>query len=393
MRRLQPPNFEPRPLKKADTDLPLYVQLMDDLREHIVNGGLPIGARLPNEIELSEKYEVSRGTIRQAVEALIKEGFIERIHGSGTFIRDWRQVFVPPTANAKRIGLIMVNLAGELSMKIMSGVQQVAKMRGYQLSVTSIEEPSDQQAEQANCIARLLRDNVSGIVIFPVSDITHDTAIADLQRSGTPVVLVDRYLTELDTDYVVSDNFAGGYRATEHLIILGYKRIGFVYERQAGLDTTSVGQRFRGYRAALQQYGIDYDERFVFQNPNSSPEQEHELYREFLMSSHRPDAIFAAKDLIAANVIRAARSCGIRIPDELAIVGFDNLLMTAYMHPPLTTVEQSGVEIGLRAANLLADRIEGYTGALQHVVYPTTLVVRESCGARMQVRKQLGSKP
>ncbi|NDJ76072.1 MAG: substrate-binding domain-containing protein [Chloroflexi bacterium] len=375
------------PLDKTRGGKALYVQLIGELRKHILDGNLPPGARLPTINELSEQYGISPGTVRQATNVLIEEGLVERIQGSGTYVRDWQAESKKEETATKRIGMVIVNLSGELSMKIMDGVEQAAKARGYQLSMTSTSEPHRQQAVQVNDIARLRDDQVAGMIIFPVSDVPSNPALDELKQAGIPVVLVDRYYPEQDTDYVVGDNYSGGYRATEHLIILGHQRIGFVYEYEARLTTTSVWDRWCGYKDALEEYGLDYDEALVFQKPDVSPDDARDLYRDYLLTQ-RPSAVFAVKDLVAVDLLQVAQRAGIRVPEDMALVGFDNLNMAAYLTPTLTTVEQLGVEMGLRAANLLIDRIEGYWAPPQHIVLPVSLIVRESCGARLHVRRR-----
>src|SRR5207302_7667429 len=120
------------------------------------------------------------------------------------------------------------------------GVEQVAKPRGYQISFAFAEE----SAEALSADITRLRTNTAGLIIFPISNMAHDSAIAQLAEDRFPFVLVDRYIPSLDCDYVVSDNRGGGYSATEHLLILGHRRIGFVYSRQGGLLTTSVRDRW-----------------------------------------------------------------------------------------------------------------------------------------------------
>ncbi len=194
-----------------------------------------------------------------------------------------------------------------------------------------------------------------------------------------PLVLVDRYLPDLDCDYVVADNEGGGYRATEHLIILGHTRIGFVYSHKGNLQTTSVRDRFQGYRRALQEYGCPIDETLVYQQ-SPPPHADGEAFGDLLARPDRPSAIFAVNDGIALELLRAAQRRGLRLPEDLALVGFDDLTFAAHLSPPLTTVAQPRMDLGLRAGNLLINRIEGQTGPPRHIELPTSLIVRESCG-------------
>jgi GntR family transcriptional regulator of arabinose operon len=366
----------------------LYTHLIGYFRQRILDGSLAPGAQLPTEFEIAQEHQISRGTVRQAMHALVHEGLIERVQGRGTFVRRLPLMRAPsaPQAAERRIGLVLHYMDGPLDLDILIGVEHAAKSRGYQISFSYAEESLTQQDRD---IARLREDRVAGLIIFPVSDIRHDEAIDQLQADGVPLVLVDRYLPDLDCDYVVADNVSGGYRATEHLIILGHTRIGFVYSSKGSLLTTSVRDRFQGYRRALREYGCPVDETLVYQQQAALPAGG-DAYGDLLARPDRPSAVFAVNDAIAVELLRVAQRRGLRVPEDLALVGFDDLTFAAHLSPPLTTVAQPRMDLGLRAGNLLINRIEGQTGPPRHIELPTSLIVRESCGARLRVRASMG---
>jgi DNA-binding LacI/PurR family transcriptional regulator len=287
-------------------------------------------------------------------------------------------------AAERRIGLVLNRLGGQLDVDILIGVENAAKSRGYQVSFAYAEERLE---EQQRDIARLRADRVAGIIVFPVSDQGHDASVSQLQADGVPCVLVDRYLSELDTDYVTADNTGGSYRATEHLLILGHTRIAFVYGTVGTLRTTSVHDRWEGYRRALLVYGLAYDESLLIQLPPPSNLESQSACDAFMMRPDRPSALVVVNDDMALALLQAAQRCNVRVPEQLAIVGFDDLSFAAHLNPPLTTVAQPRMDMGLRAGNLLINRVEGQDGPRQHVELPTSLVVRMSCGARQRVRR------
>jgi GntR family transcriptional regulator of arabinose operon len=360
-----------------------YAQLISHFRERILDGSLPAGARLPTELELAQEHRISRGTVRQAMSTLVSEGLLERVRGRGTFVRPLPPVAIPaPRAPERRIGLVLAHSGNQLDLDILIGVEHAAKSRGYQVSFAYAEEDLD---ELDRDIARLRADLVAGMIIFPVSDATYDESIWRLAADRIPFVLVDRYFPDLDSDYVVADNIGGGYRATEHLLILGHMRIGFVYASYASMLTTSVRDRWEGYRRALQEYGQPYDEALLFQWPSV---MQADLADHFLLRDDRPSAIFAVNDAVALELLRAAQRVGLRVPEDLALVGFDDLSFVAHLSPPLTTVAQPRMDLGLRAGHLLLNRIEGHGGSPRRIELPTSLIVRESCGARLRVRRR-----
>jgi GntR family transcriptional regulator, arabinose operon transcriptional repressor len=403
-------------LSKKERTKFLHTQLLAYYRERILDGRLPAGTRLPTDGELATQYQISRDTVRQALTLLSHEGLIERVQGRGTFVSQ-------PSSNGssveqlkqKQIGLVLNRtLRTQVNMNLLVGVEQAAKSHGYSVSFTYAE---GNQQQQARDIALLRANHVLGMIIYLTGDITHDTSIQQLQADHVPIVLIDRYLPNQAIDYVGLDNVSGGYRATEHLLILGHRRIGFIFSYEETLRTTSVYERWQGYCKALQTYGIPYEASLVapdlnpcYQAPelplSSIPQDEtpsvsnfrqmqivssshYEGLVEFLKRPDRPSAIFAVNDYVALDVMQAAKAIHLRIPEDLAVVGFDDMEFAAHVNPPLTTIKQPFIDIGLRAGSLLISRLEGIVGAPKHIELPTNLIIRESCGAQLHVKKIL----
>jgi DNA-binding LacI/PurR family transcriptional regulator len=173
------------------------------------------------------------------------------------------------------------------------------------------------------------------------------------------------------------------------LLILGHRRIGFVFSHEETLRTTSVHERWQGYCKALQKYGVPYDETLVVPDFRQPQMDTHVGLVKFLERPDRPDGIFAVNDYVALDVMQAAKAINLRIPEDLAIVGFDDLAFAPHLNPPLTTVMQPFMDIGLRAGTLVIGRIEGIVGAPKHIELPTNLIIRESCGAQLHVKRFL----
>jgi GntR family transcriptional regulator, arabinose operon transcriptional repressor len=375
-------------LSKKERTKILHTQLMTYYRERILDGRLSAGTRLPTDEELAALYQISRDTVRQALALLANEGLIERVQGRGTFVIQPRSNGSPVTQpKQKQIGLVLNRtLRTHLTMNLLVGVEQAAKSHGYNVSFTYAEGEQDQQARD---IARLQANHVLGMIIWAMGDTTHDNSIQQLQTDQFPLILIDRYFPGLAIDYVGSDNIGGGYRATEHLLILGHRRIGFVFAQEETLQTTSVYERWQGYCKALQKYEVPYDETLVVPDVRKLQSGAREGLVEFLQRPDRPSAIFAVNDYIALDVLQAARAIHLRIPEDLAIVGFDDQEFAAHVHPSLTTIKQQFIDIGLRAGTLLINRIEGIAGPPKHIELPTSLIIRESCGAQLHVKKIL----
>jgi GntR family transcriptional regulator of arabinose operon len=361
----------------------LYRQLAEVLMQYFQEDKAQVGSRIPTEFELSTKFGVSRGTVRRALRLLEEGGLIERVPGVGTFLR--HKVMSSYPTGQRRIGVIVPYAQDQLGLNILVGVESVAKYRGYQVVFSFTNENLEQEKED---IRRMRQDGVCGIIIFPVSRLEYDAAIWQLHQDGFPFVLVDRFFPNLDCDYVVADNFGGGYRATEHLIMLGYKEIAFLCHQPDDFRTTSIRDRYQGYLKALADYHLDFQENWLVMIKDESRASEKDalqFYIEYLQHPDHPKAIFTVNDLTAVSLAAAAGRLGIKLPKELAVVGFDNIKMATQLPCPLTTIQQERTELGVRAAHLLLGRIDGHIGRPEHIVIPTNLVIRESCGARQRI--------
>jgi len=377
----------------------LYRQVESLIRQTIERDGLRPGDRLPTEVEMCRRYRVSRSTLRHALGLLEIDGLITRTRGRGTFLRDPREPAAPPIAarsappadqsSHRTIGLVFcaTNDADVLQMGILLGAENAAKSHGY--SITFARSGEDEHAE-AEAIARMIRREVNGVIVMPVSNHSTTAGVRHLIERRLPFVLVDRYLTEVDAGYVVSDNAYGFYRLTEHLIILGYRAFRVVNTTQAQLGTTSVRDRYSGFCQALNDYGLGH----LIQPPVTiDPSDDTDVRRHLgewtvLRSpSVKPVAVLAMHDEIAIALMSVAGRMGLKPPDDFALTGFDDLPNVSRLPVPLTTVTQQRVEMGFKAAHLLIDKIEGRTVLNDKIVLPVIFVVRESCGARRLVRE------
>jgi LacI family transcriptional regulator len=192
---------------------------------------------------------------------------------------------------------------------------------------------------------------------------------------GAPVVAVDHNAGSLTLPSVDSDNFEGAVAATEYLLGLGHRRIGFLAGRS---DLESGRLRKHGYRQALETAGLTVDPALI-RVGEFQPESAEDAARQLLGSGERPTAIFAANDVSALATISAAKSLGLRVPDDLSVIGFDNVPESALSDPPLTTIEQPIQQMGFDATLLLLRLIEGEEVPSTHTMLPTKLVVRGSC--------------
>lgn len=360
-------------LDRGENAPPLYIQVSDILRRRILEGVWENGAAIPPEHQLCDEFNIARGTLRQALDKLEQEDLVRREQGRGTFVTWTRARRRPSGLPGNQIAFIVPYVRDTFVATILLGLERGAEAHGFSVVFSHVSNSPD---EQRAALAKFAEQDLAGIVLYPV-DSVHVEPVDALVMKGYPIVLVDRYLRGVYTDYIISDHFGGALRATQHLLGLGHRRIAFASWKDPAI---SIEHRAAGYQRALAEAGIPYDPKLTCEvegypiiDPNS--------FCDLLAIDPPVTAVFAANDQIALAIYRAAGKCGRSIPDDLALVGFDNLDIGAHLDTPLTTVAQSPYEIGFKAAEVLSRRINHEVHHPQQIILPTTLIVRQSCGA------------
>jgi DNA-binding LacI/PurR family transcriptional regulator len=377
---------------------PRYIQIAERVRRDINDGTYADGSRLPSEDALARAFGVSRGTVRQALAALTRAGVVETVPGHGSFVRVGQTVTrAPDDGRSHVVGVVIPSVARTRIPDLLDGVEATLRATGYTLLLAS---SGDDRAEEGRQLRRLVRDGVDGLIVYPVDGSSNVPLLRQLVADGLPLVLIDRYLHDLPVESVVADNMGGAYAAVTQLMAAGRERIGLVSTHNLG--TSSIAERRAGYWWAMQQHGRTIDPRLtcadlerVFSWPASdSPEanRNRQALHTYLSGDPRPDAVFAVTDTVAFQVLEAARVLGLAVPDDLAIVGFDNLAYPDYGGVPLTTVDQPRYQIGATAARILLERIHGRTERTERVVLATRLIVRGSCGGQARPEPARGSE-
>jgi len=214
---------------------------------------------------------------------------------------------------------------------------------------------------------------IDGVIVS--SMLMDDPVVKALIESQKPFVLIGRHPTNDEVSYVDVDNYNGAKGAVAHLLRLGRKRVATIMGPQNKIEGVD---RREGYRAALRERGISESSGLIIEG-DFTESGGYESTRRLLL--HQPDAVFAASDIMAVGALRAIRDAGRRVPDDIAVVGFDDIPLAARTDPPLTTVRQPIHRTGILAVETLIDLIEDPQLQPRRVVLTTELVVRKSCGA------------
>jgi DNA-binding LacI/PurR family transcriptional regulator len=360
--------------------IPIHRRIADRLAAAIARGEYQPGSRLPSEARLVRELGVSRGTVRHALATLHSRGLTEAVPSRGTFIRGLAPVRIE--SRRRVVGVVVPSVAMPYVPAVLAGIEDALHEHGYSMLAASNGSSREQQAGR---VKRIVDEGVSGLIVYPIDYEPDPDLFAQLSRSGLPIVLIDRHLIGHPFDAVLSDNVGGAFTAVTHLIERGNRRIAFV--STDNLTTTSVAERLQGYQQAFGAAGIPMDPSLLFTRlrvGNSwgddyrvASKDNVARIRRFLGRSDAT-AAFCLHDHLALEVLAAARELGRRVPEDLAVVGFDDDPLAGALSVPLTTVAQPRERIGRIAAGIMLDRIEGRRTELARIVLPTRLVVRAS---------------
>jgi DNA-binding LacI/PurR family transcriptional regulator len=302
-----------------------------------------------------------------------------------------------PAHGAGVIGMLLPAGIRNLYPELIRGAEATVAEAGYSLAVGTSGVDRSLEAEQ---VQRILDRGASGLIVYAVDGPLDVPALYQLFERGFPLVLLDRYFPGLAVDTVTMDNIGGAFLAVEHLVGQGYRRIGYVGTHNLG--TSSIVERLAGYRWALDESGlpIEHDQivTALSMTPWPVPDADVERHNQAILLAYldragRPDAAFAVNDYVAFQLVQAAERLGLSVPDDLGVVGFDNMSCAEYFGPPLTTVEQKFEELGATAASLVLDRIDGRRTRLGRFVISTRLIVRRSSNRHSLASASLDRSP
>lgn len=359
----------------------LYVQLLDILRTELAE--LKGGERFYTDRQICKIFNISQPTARSALSILAKEGLIERVSSRGTFVSG--NEGIAARKKTMNVGLISHLTWYYPHVKAVKGVENIASEYGYYTVVADWKngnEVSDESVEGLPLLVdKLKKRDVDGIIIVSPIKRTEREMPVSLRNLGIPVVLINWDIVEAEVPTVLSDDENAAYRLVNHLIKLGYESIGHIGDDS---HRQSFINRFSGYRRALQENGIKYEPYFVrtdladfgfIQQAFAG-----ESMSRIIESGRYPRAVFASTDTMAFSVIDSIKGHGLRVPEDIAVVGFDNSAHSGMYNPPLTTATQPYHEMGMNAMELLKNMIEGRNPGAVRVMVPCKLIVRESCG-------------
>jgi DNA-binding LacI/PurR family transcriptional regulator len=331
--------------------------------------------RLPSRAELCKKLDTTRTTLDKAIKELVAEGLLYSRGGSGTYVANANDELAISAGNW---GVIVRDVTEGFYAKIVRGVENVAQ--SYGINVILCNSDSDYE-KQEQYIKRLSHSGVSGMIIVPVvsSDTQQNYRLFNqLTELKVPFVFCNSNIVDWVASSVVTSNgYYGGYIATKHLLEKGYRNIAYISDQKI---RTSI-DRYQGYITALMENGIKVNQNIITIEHQSRWQQcGYEVMQKLLISDQIVDAVFCLNDKVAQGVYQAIAEAGLKVSDDIGVMGYDNYDICEKLTPAITSVDFENLEVGTKAAEVLYKQInkENLSNFQFYLVQPE-LVVRESC--------------
>lgn len=342
---------------------PLYIQIQNYFKDLIQSKQLVENDKIPTEKELLDQFNVSRITVANALAELARDGWIYRIPGRGSFVKGIPGDYVSDSADniisekapaaILKIGLVIPQISDYFAIRLIKGISEVIQESKYQIAIMLTFNSKQREKE----IIREMKHQVEGLIIFPVDAEVYNEEIIALKMENYPFVLVDRNLPGLETNVVRSDGGKGAKLAVDHLWSLGHRSIAVCTDSPQ--PTASVEERIDGYIEALKVKGAMINPALLlndFEIGQDEIDSGHPLYR--FVRSRLASAYITLNSNLGVRIWSIARDLGLRVPEDLSIVTFDDPSPNLKELGVFTYLDQSEFDMGFKAVKLLLDMLD-----------------------------------
>ena len=367
-----------------DEAVPKYRQLQSEIERLIAENILKVNTRLPGENDFFSSLNLSRTTIRKALETLEKSHLIYRIQGHGTFIGSKPPPAYDNGSNNRQekfkrlIGVVVPNITNEIYPHIINGIEQALEPR--QVCVFSANTGGSRERE-LRIVNEMLNNRIEALILEPLYSVQGEKdsrLVSILKELKIPVVLMNNDIPAFNCSKIMQDDEGGARLVTKHLLEQGHKRIAFIYNDRIN----AAFERRKGYRAALAEAGIKYDERMEI----AYNDEEGMVYPGYIITKQLLEnrelgvtAIFYFNDDLAIQGLTAAQSMKLSVPGDLSIAGYDDIPRSRLEGIQLTTVSHPKTLLGSIAASLLLEQFEMADKPMyRKVTIQSSLVIRNS---------------
>lgn len=345
----------------------LYKQIQEHIKEKIQSGELRPKDRVPSEQEIMEEYKVSKITVKNALTALADDGYVVRVQGKGTFVKEQPfhtdRVKQNPSP-VKFIGFVIPTLKTNVIQKLVDHVEYYLSQAGYQMLLRITRESS---AEESRAIKELLDVGVKGLIVFPTEDEKYNESLLRLSLDKFPFVFIDRYLRNIDTYTITSDNFGGAYQTVSYLLDMGHRQIALISPDNTN---TAVEDRTIGFEKAYTDRGVSIDKSLWCHVPLHILRSDAALdYITHFLSSHpQITAAFTLTAEMARLTSRSLKKLGLNC-QALKLISFDDPEL-----PKFPYIAQDEKKMAEAAVSLVIEQMESRYDP-QQVVIPVQLVL------------------
>lgn len=360
--------------RMTENGKPKYFTLMEELKEKIISGRIQPGEKLPSENQFTVQYSLSRHTVRKALSLLEQEGYIEACHGKGTFCSEKMRHM----KKSRNIAVVTTYISDYIFPRLIQGMDNVLFEQGYSII---LKNTGNSRQKEAKCLEELFQKDIDGLIIEPSKSqlsCRHPGLYENLEKYQIPYIFIQGIYTEMkDKPHILMDDARGGYLVTKYLLEQGHRRITGFFKA----DDIQGIQRHKGYVRALQEAGIPYDPDLVVwfhtEDRRSKPSM---MVKEMVKTGSLPHGIVCYNDQIAVQVIESLEDCGLQVPKDISVTGYDNSLY-AQRGTGITTIAHPQERLGEMAAELILEKINGVSeedSKVERLIQPE-LIVRGSC--------------
>jgi len=305
---------------------------------------------------LNDRDDVSPQTKARVLAAAERLGYVPSSLAKGLW-----------SGTTKTVGVVVTNITNSFYANVVAGVEDVMDAHGYNIVLNSTHEDPEREMR---AIKLLLEQRVDGIILAPVE--SEPAAVDFLNKNGVPYVIVGRKARNADTNHVVCDDLKIGRMAARYLLDAGHERVLFINSAR----NYSAELRAEGFRSVFREHGAAWDEDMIL--PVFDPQQLPAIVNLVFDGTHLPSAVFCFCDDMAIDVMRVLRQRGLKIPQDVAVMGVDNLKVTELLDPPLTTIDTSKMQMGTSSAEILLRAMHNQDKDIEHIVLEPKLVKRVS---------------
>lgn len=349
-----------------------YGKVKSNIRDLIEKGHYEVGTQLPTESELMKKYSVSRYTIRRAMGELENEHYIYCIQGGGMYVENW-QAAKNKGINNKAIGVITTRLADYIFPSIISGIDRAISSHGYSILLSNTHNDHDKERQS---LQQMLSSNIDGLIIEPTQSARsnpNDDIYQKIKNSHLPTIFINAHYDDSSLPYLDLTD-----RQTEHKLIsllfkAGHKRILGVYK----VDDLQGIDRMKGFLDAYSECpkSLLQSDMVMYQSSDDVSEIFNQISKRLQAENH-PTAIACYNDELAIQVMDVVRSLGMKIPEDVSIVGFDDYQLSKYVLPGLTTAAHPKNKMGFDAGQMILNLINGKH--VEPIIYHPDIISRNS---------------